>query len=607
MPSKVKQKNTLISILSQIFIGLILFTVIGFPKQVFFSIWSGKFLFFELTICLACVCLCFFFLNKNYINFLIPKYVLACLGLIIYLVTIRAIAGVDNIFSEGLLLIIYSAIILLFSHNVKDQIRSSFDQYLSMILIVGLFQEMLSMAQITGLVSNDFSKYIFGGTLGNPNILSIYLAPIIVLAVGLFLFQKCNRLKRLLASLVTVFGLAILLYASCRTACLSVFVSISVLIFFRIRQGSNRKIKGIWFLSGTLVLVLLVSPFLYQFRPESVKGRIWIWKIAWEMFLDKPFFGHGFGNFEKCFANYQVAYFSKAFIQDEYLYNADHITQGFNDLLQFVCETGILGLSLLTLILIGFFKSNSYKKVIASYSSYYLIICTSLLSLALCSLSYFPFSIIPVVTLTVILLFLLSLITEKPLKRKSSFHNHRLFRMFIILTSLSILIKDVHNLISLRTYSRAEKMYKNSNWKEAFQLVTKVDDYTDKNAQASIFLGQILERNALPSQAIDYYEKAYVNSSNYRTALRLGICYLKTNQYHKAKDKLEFVRLQIPYLLRPKIFLMQLFHKMGDRTQAIKMANEIIKLKVKIEDARSNKIKKSAINYLKRINHRGKD
>jgi tetratricopeptide (TPR) repeat protein len=112
---------------------------------------------------------------------------------------------------------------------------------------------------------------------------------------------------------------------------------------------------------------------------------------------------------------------------------------------------------------------------------------------------------------------------------------------------------------------------------------------------------QILERNKETYKAIEYYEKAYINSSHYNIALRLGICYMKTNQFHKAKEKLEFVRLQLPYLLRPKILLMNLYHRMGDLNKAKDMAKEIINTTVKIENAQSNKIKKTAINYLKRI------
>ena len=78
-------------------------------------------------------------------------------------------------------------------------------------------------------------------------------------------------------------------------------------------------------------------------------GRLRFWKRAWELFAESPILGVGFGQF----ASYMTDTFN--------IYSDTQMTNVHNNYLQLLCETGIVGTTLVLLPMIVLFV-RTYKK-----------------------------------------------------------------------------------------------------------------------------------------------------------------------------------------------------------------------------------------------------
>lgn len=63
---------------------------------------------------------------------------------------------------------------------------------------------------------------------------------------------------------------------------------------------------------GGLCILLLVSHLLFVLKPDSARGRLFMWKITCRAITEKPLTGHGIHNFAAVYGNAQEAYLRQA-------------------------------------------------------------------------------------------------------------------------------------------------------------------------------------------------------------------------------------------------------------------------------------------------------
>jgi Ni,Fe-hydrogenase I cytochrome b subunit len=112
----------------------------------------------------------------------------------------------------------------------------------------------------------------------------------------------------------------------------------------------SRKIR---FTSTTVAVALFASMLLllsiaFFVKSDSTLGRMFIYKVSWNIFKENWLSGIGLGNFQVRYGLYQAKYFSAGtYGQKEFLL-ADNVFYAFNDYWQFIIETGLVGLAALT-------------------------------------------------------------------------------------------------------------------------------------------------------------------------------------------------------------------------------------------------------------------
>jgi len=108
-----------------------------------------------------------------------------------------------------------------------------------------------------------------------------------------------------------------------------------------------------WLILGCIISLLTIIA-LFAYRPESGLGRVQIWQVASNMFLEKPLTGLGIKSFPARYMNFQADYFKLHHNPEKEKLAGDNIF-AFNEFIRVTCEQGLIGLGLLCLLLLILF------------------------------------------------------------------------------------------------------------------------------------------------------------------------------------------------------------------------------------------------------------
>jgi len=190
------------------------------------------------------------------------------------------------------------------------------------------------------------------GFYSSANYLAMYLSPILILSLSLFLFIK-KRIYKLL--LVAVVGLtATVIYL---TYSYGAFLGLLAASVFLVFGGVKDKRNFNWALFLFLFVVLF---FVFQIQTDkfqefldlsypSLKSRLAIWQSAGQILKDHPLIGIGPGMFQKYYLDYQSRFEP---------YPEWSAPQPHNIFLAFWLQTGLIGLIGFIWLMADFFKKS---------------------------------------------------------------------------------------------------------------------------------------------------------------------------------------------------------------------------------------------------------
>lgn len=162
-----------------------------------------------------------------------------------------------------------------------------------------------------------------------------------------------NDIKNWPAILLTVICLILAALVQSRSFVIGFSVSILFIIISNPSFSLNRKRLLIAF-GFLLSLGIFLSFFT---KVDSSLGRILIYKISFKILIDHYLFGVGLGKFPVVYGEYQIEYFKIGGYTTKELLLADNTKHAFNDYLQFVIETGVIGFVFLIFMLSFIVKS----------------------------------------------------------------------------------------------------------------------------------------------------------------------------------------------------------------------------------------------------------
>jgi O-antigen ligase len=280
-----------------------------------------------------------------------------------------------------------------------------------------------------------------GSTIGNSSFMGVYL--LFNIFLGIYLIWE-NSLKEnwKIFSGILIFIIILALFLSDARAAILSFLGGIILIFFLYLalaiKNNYLKILGKTLLFFSFLIFLISCFLLFQkgsflqekFIQLATKARLIVWQIAWQGFLEKPFFGWGPENFEVPFAKYFHPCLFLSECGGEIWFDRAH-----NIILDTLINSGILGLlsylfiffSIFLILWKGFFQKKFNFWLVSIFS-------TILISYFLQNLTVFDM-VNSYLMFFLVLGFLASLKTsEKPISLEKSFNkNFPQFQKILIL------------------------------------------------------------------------------------------------------------------------------------------------------------------------------
>lgn len=163
-------------------------------------------------------------------------------------------------------------------------------------------------------------------------------------------FQKCYRYT---SFIFICFSMPALILSNSRAAWMACLITTTIIIVskykIRIRNFSNLK-RNILNISIFFIFIILGLSF-YHIRPDSVKGRVFIWKIASEMIIANPVTGTGYNGVQANYMNYQYEYFKQEKGNDTEKSLAGNVVSVYNEPIRIMIEYGLVGFILYVLII----------------------------------------------------------------------------------------------------------------------------------------------------------------------------------------------------------------------------------------------------------------
>ncbi len=439
---------------------------------------------------------------------------------------------------------------------------------LAVIVLVGVVQAAVAIGQQVGWMESNHPMFPVTGLLGNPGQLGGFQAVALVVAVALFM-ERTDRYVRLLllfSSFVLAYTVAL---ADSRAAWIASLLGMAALFHAQVMRIVKHCKRWAVPLVATAVVVLSVITFNY--RSESAKGRMLIWRVCADMICDKSLVGHGLSSFNKHYMHYQAAYFERH-PHSEFAKVADNAAYPYNEFLHCWIELGAVGLLFFVVAL-----------VLTMYAAERKIRAPLVALLAFSMFSY------PVFVNALLVLFpvLLGLSAPRRTRRWGNVVAAGMLAVALLLGYLE------YNFI-----------------KEAGKILQKeivaADDRTEQ------YVGRNFHRIAEYPRLNMLYAQVLVNRPELASSEKIGLVlptcenwcdigelYLNRDSLNAAERYYVEASYMVPTRMRPKYLLFKLYCRTGRMRNAAETAREILEMSLKMENSYTLKRKVEVREFLK--------
>ncbi len=469
-------------------------------------------------------------------------------------------------------------------------------------IIAGLSLEILvGFGQLFGFVHNSNPQFVLGGLFGNPGAFAGYLAIVSSLLLASVIFSK------------DLFKSENFLYAAifniCCAACLLVlgdsrgaWVAAFAGAFFVLNQkykivksviSTLKSIISKWIAVFVLALsVLFICFALYQYKPDSAYGRLFIWKTSKTMILDNPISGNGFGFFKASYGKVQAHYFLNNNACEKEIQVADYVTLAYNEFLEILIESGILGLIL--------FLSILYFALIKNKTRYHFAAKASLISLLILSMVSYPFRYMP--NLLIMVICLMALLQPIKYGTYTITKYKKTVISFVLLGVFSILRLGCRQIYGQYHFDKGYQKVVSNNIDKGIGEYKKAYPAFKYNGEFLFYCGSAHYLKQDFSGCIKYLKKATSLSSEPNAFITLGNALKEEKRYQDAEQAYFMASGITPSKLYPKYLLAKLYVEMQQTEKAIEMAKHITETKEKVNTTAGMQIKEEMRKYITQYN-----
>lgn len=335
-----------------------------------------------------------------------------------------------------------------------------------------------------------------------------------------------------------------------------------------------------------LLTSVLICIALYKFKTNSAQGRLLVWKISLGIIKDHPILGIGFDSFKGSYNNYQAKYFAShgTAIEKEV---AGDILYSFNEFMQSFVELGLIGVIIgLSILFIVLFKNDTQKNNFLRLGAKGSIIATLVISL----FSY-PFHIIPI---EVNLIFFIAITSPNSFTVFTHHLSNKTFKVLSLVSIIAISFFSIRGYKTFNGYIMWEKaaLYSNRNLSvKANILYNKC--YPDLEYNEYFLYNYGCELSVMKNyrRSNEILEKLRYRLPSPELYLYLGNNYLANGDFSKAETSYKFTCNMVPNRFYSKYILAKFYQSRNRISDLLNIANEIVKMDVKVESSTILQIK----------------
>ncbi|WP_163177243.1 O-antigen ligase [Bacteroides sp. 51] len=461
-----------------------------------------------------------------------------------------------------------------FIRSIRDEEKKVL---LYALIVSGVIQSIIVWGQLSGVIESRHPLFQITGSFGNPGQLGGYLAVCFVASLNYLKQSKKRFVVLLIAFLIVVIGGALLATDS-RAAWIATVLGCCFAFWKDIHCFCKRYKKTCIFL--VLIIGVLGSLFIYNYRPESANARMLIWRVCGEMIADKPLFGHGVGSFPKKYMLYQANYFQKQ-PDSSFISVADNVGYPYNEFLYVTVELGLIGFLMIAGLLVLLFSMRSQNDQERSFKS-------ALICLIVFSLFSYPSYIFPLFLLFSILL------GGSVSKELYTINKLRWVHTLFVLVIVGVCVWAV---IECKFYERASWEMKQATSKKELESAPFINKHFGK-------LIHNLKFNAVYTEYIFHYgaddtdyKISYLTPSC-ETYCDIGKVYCRRKEFAKAESYYKLASWMIPTRILPNYLLWQLYVNTGDQVNAKDVAGKILSQQLKVDNTVTIRVKAEVRTWL---------
>jgi O-antigen polymerase len=595
-----------------VLLAMLIFSLLITSSFLINTFYTNLFVYLLLS-CIFIVSASFFIFNKPTISF--SRNTIISIGLVfLWIIYILINDFFINTNGEKLKsnyiivsLLLYVSLIFLFS------IHPSLKKYIFIFLSVLAFIECsYCILQVLNVIKSDTAIKVTG-TWVNPNITAMFLALVFPFALSSILVTV-NKQKKLYILLICFIIISLLLL-KCRTAILGALLASALILEWRYKICKNfitKQSKTSVYLAtfAFIFLTTAISIVTYFAKKDSADGRKLIWNLSLKMVSQKPFFGFGYGNFERDYNLEQAKYFSNNANSENEIANASHTEMAYNEIIENAVDGGILGSAfvlgfIITLLNNGSVFFKSIANSIDNNSEIQIIISsiTSIIVLLFMSLVNFTITATPIMCIFILFA---SVISSSKIAVVVPVAIPLLVKKAIPLTFILIGSVLFYTNLSTAFYQRkityAINYAKDKEYVAAFSILETIPVKHQKNVNFYQTLSNAYYLNNQKEKALEVYKKSSLLYSSPLLYQQMGDCFFTQKDYANAIKNYETAKNIQPNRFTPRYLLLKVYIEQKDKTNAVKYANEIVALNEKIPSYTTNSIKKIAQEFLKIVN-----
>lgn len=378
------------------------------------------------------------------------------------------------------------------------------------------------------------------------------------------------------------------------------FGAASIFIYWKTRIVAHFKKKPAFFVALVLAFLLL----LYVIKPGSSSGRLHIYSVSLQILKDNWLTGIGIGKFKAAFNEYQATYFMHHDIDSKRALLADNTFYAFNDYLQWVVETGFLGLVLLCLFMYGLVWSINGLVQVYKNRPAFIGAVASLISLSAAALFSYPFQVLPIQFTALIML---AIIIFFPNKNFFINNGSRIFikviRFIFISLSAFFLYHSILHIQSKIWEFEAFQLSLAGRKTDALKLYRKLaTHYPEYGHYKYLYAAHCYYMNQLQKadSALAESQKTYTDNKAYSLKARINV------EKGNLKDaELYFLKAiyMVPNRMASRYEMLQFYIESKDTAKALHWAYSIKNMPVKVPSEKINWMLSQTDEFMKKISN----